>query len=868
MGIMGEDGNDWPDMNMEPGSPSTVVPGAGEDPYSIGGSMDSPSSSTVVPGSGDDPYSLGGSSTPVSYTTDPTQSSVGGGNEFGATSNGENISSSGFRSEAASGDTSYTDSKSFRQTEIDSMNAIQTIDTKNDNGSPADSMSSPTFLNSGSKDPGSTKLTTSSDNSTSGERAKSGSQDGSLLGTLVNGVGNGITAIGRGAAAVLSGMGNGVGAYSGLGSLGLGFNAGLLGSAAFGGQFGDPDSLAQSAGWTAAGTNALRKYSSFIPLFTLSAISKSAQNSGSFNKQMLNKNIIASTKGDWGGHGANRVKTEFGSFDYFIDDVVISTIPTNSEETGNTNAFKITFKVIEPYSMGLFFLTMQNGANACGYENFREAPYVMMIEFAGWTDVNGKSGIDPSLNRYIPIKMIKSQMRVTHSGSIYDCTAIPYNELVFRKENTAVMRDVTLRGKSVKDLLGSGEGGLVKAFKSMFQGDVKSGLEKSTDQIDIHFPSQFFVKGNTGNDIASSDLYKNLSDNGTVPFPDMPKVFDVAKQIYKDNTVKIDKDKNMHFPQEMKIEDILTAVILRSDYIVKQIINPTLMTNPLGMMHWFRIESNVIDNAYNPQYGRQNRTRIYRVVPYDVAVDKFMPVNVQPPGLENQKKTVNRVYSYIYSGENTEVLNLDLQFNVAFFTDLPADGTASTSQNNANQGGLNEDKDPKKNIQAGNAPNKKELPGSVYPTSGSNQTDIKGHGSDSPVSKQAETMQKLLTNEGDMVKIALTIMGDPYYISSSGMGNQQKNPVGANMLEDGSMNYQGSEPQIGIVLRTPIDLNPVTGLYKFSTQVDQLSGLYKIIKVESKFMGGKFTQVIHAVRLQFQLSSSGRASSFFGFLGQ
>ena len=121
MGIMGEDGNDWPDMNMEPGSPSTVVPGAGEDPYSIGGSMDSPSSSTVVPGSGDDPYSLGGSSTPVSYTTDPTQSSVGGGNEFGATSNGENISSSGFRSEAASGDTSYTDSKSFRQTEIDSM---------------------------------------------------------------------------------------------------------------------------------------------------------------------------------------------------------------------------------------------------------------------------------------------------------------------------------------------------------------------------------------------------------------------------------------------------------------------------------------------------------------------------------------------------------------------------------------------------------------------------------------------------------------------------------------------------------------------------------------------------------------------------
>jgi hypothetical protein len=91
------------------------------------------------------------------------------------------------------------------------------------------------------------------------------------------------------------------------------------------------------------------------------------------------------------------------------------------------------------------------------------------------------------------------------------------------------------------------------------------------------------------------------------------------------------------------------------------------------------------------------------------------------------------------------------------------------------------------------------------------------------------------------------------------MGNIIKKPEdgasGFNVMEDGSMNYQSGETDFAIVIRTPIDLNPVTGLYRFAATVDELSGLFMITEVESRFNHNRFTQIVRGIRRRVQLGT-------------
>ena len=79
------------------------------------------------------------------------------------------------------------------------------------------------------------------------------------------------------------------------------------------------------------------------------------------------------------------------------------------------------------------------------------------------------------------------------------------------------------------------------------------------------------------------------------------------------------------------------------------------------------------------------------------------------------------------------------------------------------------------------------------------------------------------------------------------------------------MNYQSGETDFVVIIRTPIDLDPKTGLYKFAKTVDELSGLFMIQEVESKFNHNKFTQTIKGIRRRVQLGSgAGSKNILFG----
>ena len=618
-----------------------------------------------------------------------------------------------------------------------------------------------------------------------------------------------------------------------------------------------------SANLISASANPLNKYVTYNNLFTLACLTVEQQNTGVYNSQNIS-NIVVSSKGDWNDSG-KRVTTSFGKFDYFIDDVIIANLVSLNERSGNSFAHKITFSVTEPYSIGLFLLALQEGARQGGYQNYREAAYLFVIEWAGYDDQNVAS-IDAGLTRYIPMKFIDVQMKVNQSGAIYQCEAVPYNEIAMRDSVSKIPTQITISGSKVDELLisensdnNSGARSLITALRNFSQRQIAEGVLQNTDEYIIRFPKDFTDQTGNENDISKSVLFSGLEDNGTVPFPTNVAVFDTVRRIYQNRRVNVSEKRNFEYPANTKIEDIITDVVLRSDYIVEQLRDQRVYADPRGMINWFRIETQVIDlQTLNSRLNRQNRRYIYRVIPYKVHVHKFLAPNAIPNGVQNLIYDVQRIYDYTYTGKNTEILNINLDFKMGFFTELPADGARNTASTTPNSGISPRVQQPGPAIPTASAPQSNPSLGgtATTQTTGRDAGEFSS-GRDDARTRQVKHLQAILQAEGDLIDLELEIRGDPYYVSSSGMGNQSSiAPRSYNLMSDGSFNYQSGEVDILVRFRTPLDLDPVSGLYKFAQEIDQLSGLFQILEVESKFNNNKFTQVVKLIRRRVQFGSS------------
>ena len=84
----------------------------------------------------------------------------------------------------------------------------------------------------------------------------------------------------------------------------------------------------------------------------------------------------------------DRIATISGRLDFYIESLSLTGLYGFDKALGNTNTTNLEFTVIEPYSMGMFMVACQQAAYESGYQNFNEAPYLLIIEFLG-SDQNG-----------------------------------------------------------------------------------------------------------------------------------------------------------------------------------------------------------------------------------------------------------------------------------------------------------------------------------------------------------------------------------------------------------------------------------------------------------------------------------------------
>lgn len=602
----------------------------------------------------------------------------------------------------------------------------------------------------------------------------------------------------------------------------------------------------------------------------------------------------------------NRVNTPYGKFDFFIDNLVLNSQIGFEKGSNNTNVLNFSFDIIEPYSMGLFIISCQQLAQQLGHDNWREAPFILTIDFRGNTET-GKMIKIPGCSRQIPFSFQDMSMTVTEQGSRYQCTALAFNVFGLTDNANLFKNDVTISGKTIQEILQSGDNSLQAVLNERAKETAKQAKLDKPDEYLILFPQDTASASSPGQSsentetdagatvtqlaVASGDaLYDQLGvtrstvntnliqdpstcngigiadlgfdeiRKGIAPSGAEDKVYDSKTGIFNRGKLKNNpKISEMKFPQESNVCSTINQVILQSGFVEGALDNSNI--SPEGYRGWYRIDVKVYNiGSVEPNTGSKPKLIVYRVVPYAVHSSRLMPPNTPAPGFNALKLQAVKEYNYIYTGKNVDIKRFEIKVHNGFTTVMGADGLQRTQDKvTENQTGSAEDikKENLKPMPEGQLPSQKlgHMPTILrWVNTITGQDRRGGGGTEGQAQRAAKLFQEALNNPVDMYNLDMDIIGDPYYIAHSGTGNYTASASQySNLNADGSINYENGEVDIMVNFRTPIDINQSTGLYNMgksakTAPVMQYSGLYCVQNLVSKFKGGVFEQTLSGFR--------------------
>ena len=284
-------------------------------------------------------------------------------------------------------------------------------------------------------------------------------------------------------------------------------------------------------------------------------------------------------------------------------------------------------------------------------------------------------------------------------------------------------------------------------------------------------------------------------------------------------------------------------------------------------INWFKIKTTVYtvnDKGLDPRTKMYPKIIHYRAEPFKIHVLKILGAGMSL-GKIDWSEQVRRNYNYIYTGENIDVQNININYKSAFFQRNVREAKTITQK-----GIVNNFAEWIKDIIGDEVHPEPSKPIRQYPSivKGFNSMDV-----DNPVTAKAQAFYDYLTNPiADMIKIEMEILGDPAYICQDmytplQFDDDKYDDVRKIYGETGEFNVMSSRfgsfnadvasPLINIRYRFPADIDDTTGnmfQYGKPNLEDDLffSGVYQVVKVENRFNNGQFTQLLTCIRMNNQ----------------
>lgn len=335
-----------------------------------------------------------------------------------------------------------------------------------------------------------------------------------------------------------------------------------------------------------------------------------------------------------------------------------------SELAKNTTNTNISMTISEPMGMNLID-TMYKAALQLNLKNLTAIPYLLEIYFHGYNATSGSivSKIDnTSYKYYMLLNNLKSSFN--NGDVVHNLQMIPYDESAFF-DAYAVTTDGFSIPVDKSETLGS------------FLSKVKDRLNST------------WLKNNGTQSIKYDFQYKDYDSTTKLP-NNITSPSQLRLRLNSDSTSPSIQSDNIHFPNMSNFISMLDNVLASSDDAIQlaapnasgnmTVIDATsTLVDVKSVVH--RVQSKVTLGNYNSNTNDYDKTITYVICPYKSyrVADSTAAINKLPDTSTNIKKgnelikskLLRKNYDYLYTGDNTEILslNIDLNFQWSYLID-------------------------------------------------------------------------------------------------------------------------------------------------------------------------------------------------------
>lgn len=583
---------------------------------------------------------------------------------------------------------------------------------------------------------------------------------------------------------------------------------------------------------------------------------------------------------------------------FFFDGLKLTGIMGLNAMSRGTNVFDIKFTILEPHGLSFVDRLIKTSARL-QEKNYSACCYLLQIDFF---DV--KYGKIPHHTKMIPMRITDLKVKVTSKGSEYHVAGIPFNHQAmlqtvatspanfevqagtlreyFRSNNGAdrAVADAAVRETESQNKNAGGVGtrtnnssatntdvrtykvnSYVAAYNGWHETLKQLKIVQHVTNIQVKFHDEFLSKERI---IRTNDT---TVGGAAMANSDRKGPGDSVREDTQSNKFVV--------PAGMPINEVINNVMLNSEYIREQVLvaekgnNTAAGKQRIGATRWWKIMPQVELGEYDTNDNKWAFNIIYFVMPYVT----YNTTHPNLPKARPDKNMCNKVYYYLYTGKNTEVIDFNMEFNFLYFTKVIGLRDKNIDAEIDYDQGV-EETDTKTNA-AG-------YQNSVNPAQKHRVTDevtrLGKNASSDTVGMAAVNASDSLysTARGEMLNAKLKIMGDPqlikqddvyfdagrYYKASE--ANQNSDGVryreavgpGSDILtyNNNSLLMDWGDLNCWIEVKLPVDYNEATGAMRTGKSYDTASfmGVYRIIEIESEFKNGSFTQSLELIRYSEQ----------------
>lgn len=663
--------------------------------------------------------------------------------------------------------------------------------------------------------------------------------------------------------------------------------------------------------------NPLFEYSSYTYGISLHAISVDDYNKLVEKGEYYPGNVLIASAGRYNNTpGDNQfIRNKRFNEDFYFDNLEIETMIGFNAQTGETNAIDVKFAIIEPYGMTLMNRII-DVARDLKIDNYLDMPYMIQIDFFANNEDGSMLTPIPSMTKRIPIKLINLEMTAGVRGTEYKVEAMPYNHSAYDVSTQSTPVNLEIWASTVEGFFKSN---LVDDFARTAMTNQQREKQATSvyygpDGAPTYIPltafsnrtkgggfdftkDAYYVANSYGgalknwfeelvvdNKIEFADEYdfvidktigeKQLEQGGTLSPNDTPMTPFTKTQAERRSNLTGEKSSTVNWNSKRysinagtTVKSVLSAVIRNSRYILDQIIDPEDYGDDIAKyleakkekskdpLMWFKIIPEIKLLGYDRVRKTFARRVTYHVIPYEV---KNIKIDVGPQA--KATKPV-KVYNYIYTGKNRDIIDFKLDFNALYFTAFTAYRNQLMNLSGAAQNDTESNKTSNPKQYAGSDTDPNAVAPLIFkPIVGDQQARATAQGATSKAGAAADLYRSLMTDaQADQILVKLKIIGDPSFIkqddvyytpkisaerTSVATGNSYYTP-------NGSLCTDNRPVYVQLTFRVPIDLDEDTGHMKFDSRYEQsiFSGMYQVLHVVSTFAQGNFTQEVEMVRL-------------------